>query len=421
MKWTVVGASGCTVAAALLGARGALAYLAGWDAPDNTWWLRDGLAAVLAMLLAAAWAPRSTLPRTVRVAVLLPMIHLVAFAGGLWFWKSISASSPAAIRQAPLLEMLPLPTVIAVAAAATLVAGRAIAWRSRRETLHACVTLSLLHLLLLGLWLPLIVKLSSRPHFWDPNALASPVLITGILLPPFAGAVAFTAFAVRRPQAIARSRSSLAATAIVAVVIAGATRAGLDLSGALAYANFVHVLAALAIVACGALSALALSLAVRARHDRAALEASSLSGTIVGRQEPVAFLRIDDWLRGPRIASQSFEVATASGTLAIPASATIVCEPPPSTIGLASTFSTIVLRRGDRVRVAGFVAPPKDDPFRSAAGLIPGTSGIFVGAADAPSPRLSGVALAMWRPCVAYLLISLAVALPALAGALGAD
>jgi hypothetical protein len=56
-------------------------------------------------------------------------------------------------------------------------------------------------------------------------------------------------------------------------------------------------------------------------------------------------------------------------------------------------------------------------PFRSSSAPLAGS--LYVAPADVERAGFVSAALAMWRPCVAYLLIVTAVALPGLAALLG--
>jgi hypothetical protein len=77
-----------------------------------------------------------------------------------------------------------------------------------------------------------------------------------------------------------------------------------------------------------------------------------------------------------------------------------------------------VLRRGDRVVVGGLVVPEADHPFRSSSALVPGPAGVVVRRHDDPGDGFTTAALVVWRPCVAFLAIMTAVAIPGLVAVL---
>jgi len=298
-----------------------------------------------------------------------------------------------------------------------LVAGRAIAGRRRGEWLHASAMLALVLLLFVGLWMPAVAHTWTTTDAswldWDHVAWAitDPRLIAWVVVPPVLAATAYTALEIRRYEAMRSWRGAILAAVISLGVIASSLRLDLDLHASLVYANFIHVMLAIAAVAGGVLIALGLSL-----RDRAGVR--GITGVIEG-QGTVACLQIAGWLRGPRMIASSFTVLADAGAVVVPGGAEVVCPPPDTTTLLRSGEAMPILRGGDRVVLAGFVAPPADHPFRGASALIPGPR-IRVAREDARPAGFAGIALAMWRPCLAYLFVVLAIAVPALAGALGA-
>jgi hypothetical protein len=71
------------------------------------------------------------------------------------------------------------------------------------------------------------------------------------------------------------------------------------------------------------------------------------------------------------------------------------------------------------VIVGGFAdAATGDHPFRKTAMLLAGPRGLIVSPASLASSGTTSAILAMWRPCMAYLAVVVAIALPALVGAL---
>jgi len=57
-----------------------------------------------------------------------------------------------------------------------------------------------------------------------------------------------------------------------------------------------------------------------------------------------------------------------------------------------------------------------DSPFRATRMTMPGPGGIVVGRTEPISTPVETMLLTAWRPCVAYLLILLAIAGPSLIG-----
>jgi hypothetical protein len=148
------------------------------------------------------------------------------------------------------------------------------------------------------------------------------------------------------------------------------------------------------------------------------LARDALAGTIADDGAgTVARMQIAGWLRGPDVSARAFEVETANGRIAVPGGIEIVFDPQPTSARLASGHSLPVLQVGDRVTLAGF-AKAQGDVYRGAVGMIPSSAGAWVGPAGVGAAGFTGVALAMWRPCVAFLLVAVAVMLPALAGVL---
>ncbi len=413
MTWTLAVASLVTIAVAHEGA----SYLAQYLDPlgrHSGFWMREGPAIGVAIALGLCWWPRWRLSRGLRVAVLLPVVQVVSVGVAMILWRTYAHRLPDSAEATPVLPMLPFS------------ASRAIADGRRGEWLHAAATLALVQLLLVGLWLPIVANVwcaDDTPtwYSWDDvaNAIASPRLIAWVLVPPTIASTIFATVAIRRYDTVRGWRGPFAIVVAIALITATVVRLHLTLHNSLLYANFIHLVLALAVVAGGTLLALALSLWVRGRRDRRALLGDPITG-VIGRDgnDPIACLQIAGWLRGPRMTARPFTVITRDGALSVPGGATIVCDPPDVSTRLASGEAVHLLRPGDRVIVTGFVAPPGGDPFRSSTARMPGTNGIFVGREiDAPA-GFAGVTLSMWRPGIAFLLVVVAIALPALAGAL---
>jgi hypothetical protein len=412
-------ASVVTVVAAHLGARNVA-----WFMDINSFWLREGLALGLAATLALAWLPRWRMSRALRVAVVLPAVQIIAIAIGWAIWRGLASANPyiPIAKEAPLLRELPLVWVVAVAGPLTLALAYAIAWKRRGEWLHAWVMLALVWLLLVGLCAPIVARMSTSWWFVDYSQLRRTLehwpLVLGI---PLAVAVSFTTVAIRRFELVGSRR--LQVQGILLLLFTFAVLAGFTShhSAPQIYANYVHLLLALTLVAAGAITVLGAAIVLRAWRWRHALTGNVIVGTIARGEDAddtVARYEITGWLRGPRLSSRSFELVTSAGTLRVPGNVAIVAELPASSTQLAIGGAIPVLREGSRVALAGFIAPSPDHPFRASLGLIPGLAGITIGRMTEPPAGFAGVALALWRPCIAFLIVVSAVALPGLAAAL---
>jgi hypothetical protein len=127
---------------------------------------------------------------------------------------------------------------------------------------------------------------------------------------------------------------------------------------------------------------------------------------------------ITSWLRAPRFELGSFVVTTGREDVLVPAGAMYAGSLPIATTLLRPGESAELLYRGHRVIVSGYDEYAGDHPFRAARVLVPSPSGVFVARAEDPGTWFDDVALASWRPCVAYLAIVMAVAIPGLVAAL---
>ncbi len=388
-------------------------------------WLRDGLALGIAVALAVVWAPRLQTTRALRVAVALPAVQLAAIGAAWIAWRAISPHLLGIAKDAPLVSELPLGVAAAGAAVATIALARLIAWKRRGEWLHACVMLSLVHLLLAGLCAPIAAQVCMHiryPWAWDTHELATALrwrpLVLGLSL---VLATAFTAIAIHKYEHVHRWRKHLLVALITAIAVATAMRIEPRVGSAQIYANYIHIVLALTIVAVGSLGVLGIATALATRRTRRALACGPLQAT-VGRtgDDVVAYWEIAGWLRGPRLVSRPFTALTRAGALPVPGDIGVVASPPPVSTRLAAGEALALIREGDRIALAGFVAPPADHPFRTSAALVPGSAGIHVGRDGEAPAGFTGIALVLWRPCVAYLLVVIAIALPGLAAALAA-
>lgn len=382
-------------------------------------WFQNGLTFAVAFGMLAAWLPPSRMSRALRVAVLLPALHAAAIALAWPAWTALSrfVNDPAAAS--PLATGFPLAAIVTAALAAYAGFALLVARPRSGEWLHGFVMLALCELLLLGLWLP--ISCAAWPGGTDEWWTASEPVIASIgsrvaltVVPPTLVALAFTALALRRPSMLLGLRQPI--TYVVLVVLALAVALRLDASARILvlYANLLPILLAAVLVAVLALVLYGVALALREyRTSRALARRRTTSGVIVADDddEPAVGLEITSWLRGPRTVQRAFSVRTPAGLL--PARGVhLVTTLPAATTQLRIGEAIAVLRPGDHVTVAGH-GTATGDPFRTSAAPIAGE--LFVSPADAGASLSAHVALAIWRPCVAYLLIVVAVAIPALA------
>jgi hypothetical protein len=382
---------------------------------------QNALVAFALTMLALASLPPG--PRLVRIAVVLPVIQVLAMLGAWIAWTLLKHRMPSATDATPLFEKLPIRVVLPWLALAIGGGGWLVARKRRRETLHAVVMISLVNLLLLGLWLPLASNVWNG-HGWRAweqieHALDTPNgMIVFVLVPPFIGALAFTATALRWPQVWRRNSAAVVALLLLALIIGIAMRREVTEIGAFIYLNFVHVVAASALVAVTAIATLGIATWVGNARARGLLEQPGvLVGTIVSKH-PIAMLELTSWLRGPRQACAAFVVETPYGEVPVPAGARVVAPTPLATTLLRTGEVVQTLKPGDRVALAGYIHARNGEPFRATSAPIAGATGITVGRIADERYGFSHVGLDLWRPSVAYLLILVAALLPGLAALL---
>jgi len=367
---------------------------------------RNDLAIGLALAIIACMVPRGAVSRWVRMAVLLPVVQLLGMAVAWGYWLYLTAGEQAVWNATRLVERLALSYVVAYLVAAYILTGCAIARRRRREWLHVATMIALVHLLLFGLWLPIAAALV--PARWS---------ILAVFMPSLVGA-SVIAWRAHRDRWLFLRRGKVFAI-VVCVLVFAAVYARLEPSDAAlrSYTSFTHVLLATAAVAIAMLVALAAALYLRARRARRAMARDPLrrTGRVVTDDdaELVGRIEITSWLRGPELVVGACSVATDAGEVLVPGGAELVAHIPPITTRLAVGEAVVALRGGDRVELAGYVRPAAGHPFRDAAdALVPGP-GVRIAPTGADRAR-GDVALSVWRPAVAYLLIVTAVALPGL-------
>jgi hypothetical protein len=381
-------------------------------------WIQNGLTFVVAFGLLAAWLPPSRMSRALRLAVHLPALHagVIALAWPAWTELARFVTDPA--LASPLATGFPLAAIVTATLAANAGFALLVARPRTGEWLHGFVMLALCELLVLGLWLPISCAAwpGGSEEWWAASepviaSIASRVLLTAV--PPLAVACAFTALGLRRPSALLALRGPIAYVVLTLLGLAVAVRLDASARVLVLYANLMPILLVAVFVAVLALVLYGAALAVREyRLARGLARRRRTTGLIVADDaEPAIGLEITSWLRGPRTLQRTFSVSTADGMLPVHG-AHLVATLPLATTQLRVGEAIAVLRPGDHVTIAGYDAAT-GDPFRTSAAPIAGE--LFVAPVDAGSNLAAHVALAIWRPCVAYLLIVVAVAIPALA------
>jgi hypothetical protein len=68
--------------------------------------------------------------------------------------------------------------------------------------------------------------------------------------------------------------------------------------------------------------------------------------------------------------------------------------------------------------LGGYITAHRGGPFRETVAPVPGADGITVGLVDDERYGFEHASLDLWRPAIAYLVICVAVAVPALAALL---
>jgi hypothetical protein len=249
-----------------------------------------------------------------------------------------------------------------------------------------------------------------RLYAWEQITAQDPYRIAAfVLVPPLCAAIGFTLLPSRL-----RWVTPIAVTC--AFTLALATRLEANFAAMMMYGNFVHILLALTIVTVSSIGILGLALLARARRASRMLR-DAQTGRIECDGTAMA-LAIPGWLRGPELMTQAFTIRTARHMLVVPAGIDVLSPVPAITTQLRDGEALKLARSGDQVVVGGFVEPEADHPFRSITAPQPGPDGIVVARAGKTRFGDLDVALSLWRPSVAYLVIAVAVALPGLVAAL---
>jgi len=385
-------------------------------------WFCNGLALLAAFWVTTSFAPKWRLSRFVRLAVLLPVAHVVLVACAWPLWLYVAPKMAVVARWDRLVVELPLAAVIG-AQVATIAGAASVIARRRRDASwsQAFVMIALVNVLLLGLWLPIAswsVCHGSAAREIDPDlAMLHPVrLVSLVVVPPLVIAIAYAALAIRKPEAARRWRPHTVGLLLGLLVTAFVMRADAPAAARVVYANFIHVLLGGMIVACAGIVGLGAAMVLRARHTRRHFERDAIEGvvTLDDSDEPiVGVIEIAGWLRGPRPLVRPFVLATSSGDVPVHG-ARLATPIDASTTALRVGESLPIIRSGDRIAMIGHRRADAAGPFRTQATLIAGDD-VVIAPHALPRFGFADVALALWRPAIAYLVILVAVAMPALA------
>jgi hypothetical protein len=386
----------------------------------------------LAALFCVHASYRNPLSLSLRVASWLPLIHLVLLVAGMSFYIVLLESDPDLARNFALLDLVSLGwgalAICSVFIVGLLVHGIRSEGQRQPLFLYPLAICCLTFTLLLGLWLPIAAEIwipldlpiwSRDPLEFHGNflwiAMLRPVAARRVLSAVLTGARKERMFAGHGFRLFAGT--ALAILLIIAVGI----RANTNLAGILVYANLLPVLFCGALLSLVAVIAIAIShwLALRAIRNKKGLGHETQVGVVAvqpGNQAP-GRLHYLGWALGLRCHCAPFILRTARGDIPIPGGARLLAGLPLWTSRSRKGDSSPILSVGDRVRVSGFVAPPKDNAFRRSELPVPGSRGLVLVKLDDDETSLSSdLALILWRPAILYLAIMSIVALPGLAG-----
>lgn len=388
----------------------------GDDPVLDTAWFRNALGVGVIGMLIFIGFPLARTQRSLRLAAALPVIHLLGLGVAWVGWTALSPKLGGAVNLTPLVEALPIGYVLATVVAFTTLAAMMVARRRRREVVHAMVMIALVSLLLLGAWLPIVAGSLDGPRYLDSwnvslDLVATPGIIAAVLVPPFVVAVLYTALALRRSRVILAGRKYMLVAVAIMWFVALSLRASATELGMVTYANYLPWLFASAFTVILAITALAVS-TWRTTHARRRTQHTGIVAAPSG--EMVAGYAITSWLRGPEPVCSAFELTTPNGPLPIPASARVLAPLPLASSMLQVGEMVPALYGGEEVAASGFEKTTGGEPFRDTSAPIPSTRGVDVAPTQADRGGLEQLALAAWRPAIAYLLVLLAVAGPAL-------
>jgi len=386
----------------------------------------DALPLALVLIVLAAYLPAWRLPRLMRVAVLLPLIHLGMLLVVAQLWSLLRADMTT-LPPASETDLSPQVYQAAIAAPSFQLLGLAFAAiiviaiaikRRHGEWAHAMVMLTLATLLLIGLWLPLVSLMwngsSDSLTMWrqlqavaaDPSRF-----IAVVVVPPALVAIAITAVAFRAPSLFARVRRGGAIAAKVALVLVVSIQLNTADRAAVLYLQHSYIILFAIVLAILALANLILITWLRSWLAYRKLQTlTSHTGVVTSDDGEVAVFEIASWLRGPRIVTRAFSVTTNRGIVPVTGAA-VLAHVPATTTGLAIGETAQILAPGHHVVIATRSETASGHPFRA----MDVTNVLLVAPVGTRPYTFADIALVAWRPAVAYLAILIAVALPGLA------
>ncbi|HUS27394.1 MAG TPA: hypothetical protein VMZ53_02765 [Kofleriaceae bacterium] len=433
VRWLVASACVVTVLALLIGGNLLVRELAWFDEQSQgQFWMRRGIAYLAMFAIIGCLLPGSRLSRFLHAAIVLPILHavLVVIGWNLWQHELPMLSNMSDGRA--FAAWFPFSKVALIAIPSTALVAGVIARRRKAEWAHAFTMLSLSMLLLVGLWMPIALGLwgNAPGDTWvtDPvvedyrvsyfkTLLPHPLEMTLlIVIPPIVAGIAYTTLSLRRSAWVRAHRKGFIIATSILLGLAILFRMGAAASPMVLYSNFVPLLLVGVLVAVSALVALAFSMLMRGyRLRRRFISQERMVGVVVAdSKEPIFGFEIPSWLRGPRLVQRTFAISTSQGTIPV-TGAELVAPLPTGTTLLGRDETLGLIHPGDTVIIAG-QTEDAGGPFRSTTAPLAGS--LYVAPADVERAGLVSAALAMWRPCVAYLLIVTAVALPGLAALL---
>lgn len=342
--------------------------------------------------------------RSRRVAVLLPLIHVLA-AVAVWLaWRARPGGRPIWID--PLFGAVDEVGIAALGLSAAIWIAMLLPSRRRGVApwLRWLAPFTLVVVAALGLWIPIVC--SVWPH--TPGSVAHWLVI----LAPSAIA---SALWMRWARSVPRQSHVPVA---VALAVAIACRVTAEPGSQLDYSNLIPLVIAGCAVALAAIAALGCAHWL-ARRPR--------GGVLTGRaraSEPghaIAWIEAVGWVDGLRPVARGFTLETADGNLPVPSGGAVTTAIPEETEDLRPGERIAVIEDGDQVVVSGWERAPAEGPFRTASLPAIGSSGLAITRAGLAGGRADGVLLLLWRPCAVTVAVIAITALPAIAGLLAAS
>jgi hypothetical protein len=431
VRMAIITASIVTIAIAFVGMQGLWEgvewvedpYIVGVANPGRShFWYTCGLGFAMCGALALAWWPRFRISKLLRIATVLPILHVAAIAVAAHVWTIFDADALAKLSRGQNWKYfkhvdVPLPTIGALAIGFASIVIVAIAIKRRYgEWAHASVMLALSYLLLIGLWLPFVARLAVRagPAGWSwedttVRVLDANELVPLATIPPAILAIGFVVLVFRAPRLFERIRRQIRIATWSLLVLAIIVAVSLPDKGWLVYLESSYLVMSAVVLAVASLVVLAAASWLRSLRSQRRSRKLVYEDGVIALDEPgeVARFEITSWMRGPQLKTRSFVVTTKHGNVPI-AAANVDLRVPDVTTLLDVGEHASVLAPGTRVVIAGRRSAGSDHPFRASDA----TEVSLVATPDVSAKRLSDLTLVAWRPAVAYLTILVAVAAP---------